>query len=365
MTTKTLKEMIGRNLQVDLRDDGFSVTCGAGTAQYDKWGARTTVNGVPEYFAETITVSGWDNLSSNQALTPHDKTSEELIVKLFLDTSDAEKQIEKIDELIRSTEAFALLQGHTFINSALISPVIITYAHLKPAEDAHLIGDHLPDAKQREKVKEIVGRHLTGEASEHSEEMIDELMPIVVSAITGDVHTGGTLADCKKQFGGSEPMPFGDFPGAKECQAQAEKPQLPEIISTNSVPFGVTVSWKGPKNIPEGSKIQVQWIKDDYFLSTTDHKVVSGENSHTITGLKSGEEIDCRLRVVSALGQKSEWSQFVKQSASSDATELLTAIYPLKVGVSDHREMKSPDELTEKVKAIIRGQLKPGGVLWR
>jgi len=175
----------------------------------------------------------------------------------------------------------------------------------------------------------------------------------------------GWLSDCKNRFADSGTMPFGGFPEPKECQAQTAKPQIPDVISTNSAPFGVTVSWKGSKNIPQGSKIQVQWIKDDYFLSATDHKVVSGENSRTITGLKAGEEIHCRLRVVSASGQKSEWSQFIKQSASSDARELLTAIYSLKVGVSDHREMKSPDELTEKVEAIIREQLKPGGILWR
>ncbi len=162
--------------------------------------------------------------------------------------------------------------GQVFINSAVISPVIITNAHLKLAEDAHLIGgkspkigDHLPDAKRREKVREIVGRYLTGEASEYSEEMIDELMSVVVPAIPSDVHTGGTLSDCKTRFAGERPvgeLPFGGFPSAK-------------------------VSYSA------GINIGVQ------------------------------------------------------------------------VGDSDHREMKSPDELTEKVEAIIREQLKPGGILWR
>ncbi|MFD3247487.1 hypothetical protein [Rahnella aquatilis] len=36
-----------------------------------------------------------------------------------------------------------------------------------------------------------------------------------------------------------------------------------------------------------------------------------------------------------------------------------------KTGTSDQREMKSPDELTEKVKAIIREQLRPDGLLYR
>lgn len=67
MTGKTLKEMVGGNLRVDLSEDGFTVTNGAGTAHYDKWGYRTTVNGIPEYFPVTFAVSGWDNLPKKQA----------------------------------------------------------------------------------------------------------------------------------------------------------------------------------------------------------------------------------------------------------------------------------------------------------
>ena len=111
----------------------------------------------------------------------------------------------------------------------------------------------------------------------------------------------GRLSDHETRFADSLPLPICGFPGAKECQSRAAKPELPEIICANSAPFSVTISWEGSKNISDGSKIQVQWIKDDYFLSTTDHKVADGEDSHTITGLKAGEEIHCRLRVVSAL----------------------------------------------------------------
>ena len=34
-------------------------------------------------------------------------------------------------------------------------------------------------------------------------------------------------------------------------------------------------------------------------------------------------------------------------------------------GASDHREMKSPDELTEQIEATLKEQLRPGGILWR
>lgn len=248
MTGKTLKEMVGGNLRVDLSEDGFTVTNGAGTAHYDKWGYRTTVNGIPEYFPVTFAVSGWDNLPKKQA------------------------------------------------------------------------------------------------------------------------------ADCKKRFAGSEPLPFGGFPGAKLCQAQVAKPQPPETITTKAVAFGVTISWEGSNNIPYESRIQVQWIKDDHFLLTTDHKVVSSEKSHTITGLKAGEEIYCRLRVVSASGQKSEWSGFVKQAASSDAQEIINnapANYSASMRISVNTASESAEEnrikklVTETVTEHMTKMLQPGGLLSR
>lgn len=181
----------------------------------------------------------------------------------------------------------------------------------------------------------------------------------------------GRLSDCKTRFADSVPLPFGCFPGAKECQSKAAKPELPEIMCANSAPFGVTVSWKGSKNIPEGSKIQVQWIKDDYFLSTTDS---SEDNSHTITGLKSGEDIHCRLRVISASGQKSEWSEFIKQAASSDANAIIdnvmnTYAASLRVGVNTDskrtEEQRFQKLASEAVAKQIEKALQPGGLLYR
>lgn len=183
----------------------------------------------------------------------------------------------------------------------------------------------------------------------------------------------GWLSGCKKRFGDSELMPFGGFPGAKECQSRAAKPELPEIICTNSAPFSVTISWESSKNIHEGSKIQVQWVKDDYFLSTTDHKV-SSEECHTITGLKAGEEIHCRLRVVSASGQKSEWSEFIKQAASSDAEAIIDKVlntYAVSLRVGVNTDSKRTEEqrikklVIDNVTEQITKMLQPGGLLSR
>lgn len=74
-------------------------------------------------------------------------------------------------------------------------------------------------------MQDIVGRCLPGESSEYTDDMVDELMLIV--APDADSRT---LADCKKRFADSVPMPFGGFPRVKEVQEQAEKPQKAKAI---------------------------------------------------------------------------------------------------------------------------------------
>lgn len=41
---------------ITAHENGYEVSNQAGTAQYDSWGARTTVNGIPEYFPRSISV---------------------------------------------------------------------------------------------------------------------------------------------------------------------------------------------------------------------------------------------------------------------------------------------------------------------
>jgi hypothetical protein len=133
----------------------------------------------------------------------------------------------------KDDRAFRVVDGGFYFRDFFIRDGAITNANLNLAEDAHLIGgkvpkigDHLPDAKPREKVKEIVSRYLTGEASEYSQEMIDELMLIVAPDVDSR-----TFADCKKRFADSETMPFGGFPGVKECQTYAVSSHAQSIIN--------------------------------------------------------------------------------------------------------------------------------------
>ncbi|MGV8925023.1 MAG: hypothetical protein ACOH2G_05000 [Ewingella sp.] len=58
MKNKSLKEVMGQPLRVTVSESGCEITNGAGTANYDAWGNRTTVNGIPEYFPTSIKVTG-------------------------------------------------------------------------------------------------------------------------------------------------------------------------------------------------------------------------------------------------------------------------------------------------------------------
>lgn len=55
MKRLTLNDAMG-HLTVTVSDTGYEISSPAGTAQYDAWGGRTTVNGVPEYFPRQISV---------------------------------------------------------------------------------------------------------------------------------------------------------------------------------------------------------------------------------------------------------------------------------------------------------------------
>lgn len=55
MTQLQLKDVMQR-FTITAHENGYEVSNQAGTAQYDAWGARTTVNGIPEYFPRSISV---------------------------------------------------------------------------------------------------------------------------------------------------------------------------------------------------------------------------------------------------------------------------------------------------------------------
>lgn len=53
----TLRDVNSKGWRITITDTGYEISNEAGTAQYDVWGGRTTVNGVPEYFPCIISVN--------------------------------------------------------------------------------------------------------------------------------------------------------------------------------------------------------------------------------------------------------------------------------------------------------------------
>lgn len=130
----TLRDVMAR-MSITVNSDGFEVINPAGTAQYDAWGSRTTVNGIPEYFPLQLSVSG---LASGETTAPYGgcytmnmgvaktKPTQTLSIKVEVDTSELEKKLDEINNLIQNSTAFELIEGQVFIKPATISRNEIT-----------------------------------------------------------------------------------------------------------------------------------------------------------------------------------------------------------------------------------------------
>lgn len=109
-------------MSITVNGDGFEVTNPAGTAQYDAWGSRATVNGVPEYFPLQLSVSG---MASFETTAPHGG-GYSASIQIEADTSELEKKLDEINNLIKNSAAFEFINGQVFIKPATISRNEIT-----------------------------------------------------------------------------------------------------------------------------------------------------------------------------------------------------------------------------------------------
>ncbi|WP_367376591.1 hypothetical protein [Hafnia alvei] len=60
-------------MKVTVMDNGYQITNPAGTAQYDAWGSRMNVNGIPEYFPLSLSVAGVADKQTKGTITQGDK----------------------------------------------------------------------------------------------------------------------------------------------------------------------------------------------------------------------------------------------------------------------------------------------------
>lgn len=134
MKNLPLREAMAR-MSISITEDGFEINSPAGTALYDHHGSRTTVIGIPEYFPLQLSGSG---LVSSKTAVPHGgsytmnmgvaktKPSQTLSIKVEVDTSELEKKLDEINNLIKNSTAFELIEGQVFIKPATISRNEIT-----------------------------------------------------------------------------------------------------------------------------------------------------------------------------------------------------------------------------------------------
>lgn len=137
----TLRDVMAR-MSITVNGDGFEVTNPAGTAQYDAWGSRTTVNGIPEYFPLQLSVSGvasFENtapsggycsmsmgvvgsnspesspIHTNKRAT-ETKPIQTLSIKVEADTSELEKKLDEINNLIKTAQPLSSLTAKYLSN---------------------------------------------------------------------------------------------------------------------------------------------------------------------------------------------------------------------------------------------------------
>lgn len=105
------------------------------------------------------------------------------------------------------------------------------------------------------------------------------------------------------------------------------KAALPDIISLCPGPFHVKVTWDGLDNIPSNSIMQIQFLRESRSCSAPAISSIKADDKYfLIRGLAAGEKVECRLQVITPYGVRSGWSEFIQQSAFSDATDCLDTI---------------------------------------
>ncbi|EBM9948516.1 hypothetical protein S576_23840 [Salmonella enterica subsp. enterica serovar Give] len=147
--TLSLKDAM-LSLHVIETDEGIELQSAAGTAKYDAWGARREVNGIPEYFPSSVTVNKRQPAPvGDKAPSVTDESCAPLVrtmkLRVELDTSDAQKAIDDLDDKIRNSDAFKDLKdgwshekngtmvinhGQVFIRDAMIQDSSITKAKI-------------------------------------------------------------------------------------------------------------------------------------------------------------------------------------------------------------------------------------------
>lgn len=139
------------SMSITNNSDGYEVSNAAGSAQYDAWGLRTTVNGIPEYFPLKISAPGvlagnadsesssdhrrhslWHSTNNVQT---HDKGKviSKVTVQIDVDISDAQQKLEELNASIRGSDAFNVFSGAMFLFPATMPRLLANKRQLRKA----------------------------------------------------------------------------------------------------------------------------------------------------------------------------------------------------------------------------------------
>lgn len=112
MKQLSLKDVMFRQRLIIL-GDGFCIENSAGSANYDKFGKRTTVRGIPEYFPLSLIIDnntaatpvsvGETHLSSPCHCSKGEQSANNITIKLQLDVTPALEQLESLKSAIESS----------------------------------------------------------------------------------------------------------------------------------------------------------------------------------------------------------------------------------------------------------------------
>lgn len=142
-----------QNLKITIHDEGYELHSPAGSACYDAWGVRTTVNGIPEYFPAAL------NLSDERSRPEKDKG------------------------------AFRVEAGHVFIKDAFITNSIESTEVKDSSADAILKA-----ASDNSKIIDTLRVKLELDTSDFDEQVSEFLEKTVLGIIKKELKPGGLLS---------------------------------------------------------------------------------------------------------------------------------------------------------------------------
>ncbi|WP_411801202.1 phage tail tip fiber protein [Atlantibacter hermannii] len=135
-----------------------------------------------------------------------------------------------------------------------------------------------------------------------------------------------------------------------ELTGKIGKPPMPINFSAKSLLWGIELSWNFPPGAMDTEKTEIHYSADqNTVLLLTD--VPYPASSYQQMGLRAGQIFWYRARLVDRIGNKSDWTDWIRGMASDEADEYLAAIG------ADLLTSEDGKRLTEQIDFTLAGQM--------